>query len=326
MDVNFFSIAVLSEIILLLVIWIVFLHWRISKNKKNSLPDDENGTPEEADVTDPFEIYLQFINRELTETLIHLDDLKENHQDDFETINMYEYRLKHLNAEQKAMAEAQGDTARFWELYRASIEFVYQQPAEPEAEPEANDLFEDIKNDLASKTNTVADTADMEDQLEAYRANSTALMDQNNDVIGLIQKFAETNDSAELSHMLVLLRSERDLLAERLQAMEDKYLEMLHTPVLLEKAPRETLASEIERNLHNERVDMSKILSQQNARVSELNDIVGNLSLELEEKKQLVKETDWVTGQLRETEQVVIILEDENSFLRSQIKELLERQ
>ncbi|MDH5392874.1 MAG: hypothetical protein OEY11_06765 [Gammaproteobacteria bacterium] len=317
MDVSFFSYALLSEIILLLVVWVIFLHWRLSKKKKELLALAEPAAVEIAEEIDPFEIYLQFINRELSETLAHLNDLNENQPDDLESINMYEYRLKHLNAEQKAMFEAKGDTARFWQLYRSSIEFVYHQEAEPD------ELFSDIENDLSGAGKASAEAVDSNEQLEKYKVNANALMEQNDSVIELIKKYAEKNDSAELSHMVILLGSERDELARRLMLMQEEYSQMMNAPVRVDMSVNQNLLSQLERNLHNEKVDMSKVLTRQNSRVSELNDIVGNLSLELEEKKQLVKETDWVTAQLKETEHVVIILEDENNFLRQQIKELV---
>ena len=316
MGSGFLSYAILIELILVLLAWAGFLHWRLSKKKKELI------AIQDIDVPEPFEVYLQFINRELSETHSHLDKLSEDSSDE-ETITMYQYRLKHLDAEQKAMAEAKGDTVKFWELYRSSIDFVHQVEAEDEAEEEPVEAEEETP-----------ETVNMQEQLDAYGESSKKIIEQSNDVIELVKTFSDKNDSEELQHIVDLLSKERDQLSSQLDQMEQEYMAMMKN---IEANAKQSSngsdgqtdievsvpvpVSQIERD--EEAVDMSAVLTKQNSRISELNDVVGNLSLELEEKKALMAETEWVTRQLKETEHVVIILEDENNFLRGQISQLL---
>jgi len=320
MGSGFLSYAILIELILILLAWAGFLHWRLSKKKKELIASQE------IDVPEPFEVYLQFINRELSETHSHLDKLLEESSDE-EAITMYQYRLKHLDAEQKAMAEAKGDAVKFWELYRSNIDFVHQAEAADDAEAEPDEI--PPENEEA-----VPETVSMQEQLDTYGESSKKIIEQSNDVIELIKTFSDKNDSEELQHILGLLTQERDQLSHQLDQMEQEYLAMMkniqanaeHSSDSSSAQPEPVIevVSQIERA--EETVDMSSVLTKQNSRISELNDVVGNLSLELEEKKALMQETEWVTRQLKETEHVVIILEDENNFLRGQIKQLLETQ
>ena len=302
MDTGLLSYAILIEIIMLLVAWIAFVHWRLSKKKKELIVANA------IDIPEPFEVYLQYINRELAETKAHLDDLSENHADDLESINMYQYRLKHLDAEQMAMTESKGDAVRFWELYRSNIDFVYSDETEEELP-----TSEDNTDEGAAETPEIES---IEEQLSNYKNSSQSIIEQSNNVIELVQKLADKGESEELTHMLGLLTSERDDLSRQLELMEKEYARLMNNAAVQSK-PNIQLAD-------SDTGDMSKTLVKQNARVSELNDIVGDLSLELEDKKRLVQETQWVTRQLKETEHVVVILEDENTFLRDQIKQLLE--
>ena len=301
MDTGFLSYAILIELIMLLIAWIGFIHWRLSKKKRELIVANA------IDIPDPFEIYLQYINRELSETKSHIDDLAENQSDDLEVINMYQYRLKHLDAEQKAMSESKGDAALFWELYRSNIEFVYN-----DEEDQADD--EDVLEDVAEESDGISETEGLAEQLDHYKNSSQSIIEQSNNVIELVQKLADKNESEELTHMLGLLTSERDDLSRQLEQMEEEYARLMNNAAIQSKSAE----------TGTETGEMSKTLAKQNTRVSELNDIVGDLSLELEDKKRLVKETQWVTRQLKETEHVVVILEDENNFLREQIKQLLD--
>jgi len=319
MGSGFLSYALLIELIFILLAWSGFLHWRLSKKKKELM------AIQEIDVPEPFEVYLQFINRELSETHSHLDKLLEESSDD-EAITMYQYRLKHLDAEQKAMAEAKGDAVKFWELYRSNIDFVHQVEAENETEEESEEK--------SPEPEEVPETVNMQEQLDAYGESSKKIIEQSNDVIELVKTFSDKNDSEELQHIVDLLSKERDQLSHQLDQMEQEYLAMMKN---IEANAKQSSngsddqtdievsvsvpVSQIERD--EEAVDMSAVLTKQNSRISELNDVVGNLSLELEEKKALMAETEWVTRQLKETEHVVIILEDENNFLRGQISQLL---
>lgn len=309
MDSGFLSYAILIEIIIVLGAWLGFIHWRLSKKKKELV------AAQEVDIPEPFEVYLQFINRELTETRSHIDKLSED-SSDAETLMMYQYRLKHLDAEQKAMTESKGETIKFWELYRSNIDFVHEVEEQDEAEVVVAE---------AAKTDHPIDTRSMQEQLDAYNKNSQEIIAQSNDVIELVQTFSEKNDSEELQHILTLLSAERDELVTQLEKMKNEYVGMMdNVQTGHEGSPvQESPVSHISRD--EEAVDMSGVLTKQNSRISELNNVVGNLSLELEEKKALVKETEWVTRQLKETEHVVIILEDENNFLRGQIKQLLDK-
>lgn len=320
MDAGFLSYAVLIEIIALLTGWIVFVHWRLSKKKK------EMAEVSEVDIPVPFEVYLQFINRELSETMSHLDDLAENQSDDIEAINMYQYRLKHLDAEQKAMTESKGETKQFWDLYRSNIDFVYH-----EEEPE--ELAEEpVAETVVAETQAPVDLSSMEEELENYKTSSESIIRQSDDVLDLVKNLADKNQSEELLHMLSLLSSERDDLSSQLEKMEQEYARLMNNAALQLQSRSESssdAAADMESSGSNisrddDAVEMSVVLSKQNARISELNNVVGNLSLEMEEKKALIKETEWVTRQLKETEHVVIILEDENNFLRGQIKQLLD--
>jgi len=316
MGSGFLSYAILIELILVLLAWAGFLQWRLSKKKKELM------ATQEVDIPDPFEVYLQFINRELSETHSHLDKLQEDSSDE-ESITMYQYRLRHLDAEQKAMSEAKGDTVKFWELYRSNIDFVHQEETEDEVEEESEEK--------SPEPEEVPETVNMQEQLDAYGESSKNIIEQSNDVIELIKTFSDKNDSEELQHIVELLSKERDQLSHQLDQMEQEYLAMMKNieanakqSSVISNAETEEIAvpvSQIQRD--EEDVDMSSVLTKQNSRISELNDVVGNLSLELEEKKALVAETEWVTRQLKETEHVVIILEDENSFLRGQINQLL---
>jgi len=314
MDSGFLGYAILIEIIIVLAAWIGFIHWRLSKKKKELV------AVQELDAPSPYEIYLQYINRELSETLSHIDKLSED-PSDAETLMMYQYRLKHLDAEQKAMTQSKGETVKFWELYRSNIDFVHQ--FEDEVVVDEVTAVEETNTVTAEKDLSV-DTRSMQEQLDNYNENSRAIIVQSNDVIDLVRTFSEKNDSEELQHILTLLSAERDELKAQLEKMENEYTRMMNNVMVASKesAERESPVSHIPRD--EESVDMSSVLSKQNSRISELNNVVGNLSLELEEKKALVKETEWVTRQLKETEHVVIILEDENNFLRGQIKHLLE--
>lgn len=308
MGSGFLTYAILIEIILVLIGWTAFLHWRLSKNKKELV------VAQEVDIPEPFEVYMQFINRELSETLSHIDKLSED-SSDTEALTMYQYRLKHLEAEQKAMNEAKGDTVKFWELYRSNIDFVH------EVEADEAEEVQEVPQEEAPK---VEITVNVQEQLENYSKSSEAILSQSDDVIELIKTFAEKNESEELQHIIKLLGDERDELAEQLEKMKLEYQSMMtgiptESNVLTEKKASDSLG-----DLDENATGMSSVLSKQNTRISELNDVVGNLSLELEEKKTLMKETEWVTRQLKETEHVVIILEDENSFLRGQVKQLLE--
>lgn len=305
MGSGFLSYAILIEIIIVLVAWLAFVHWRLSKKKKELVAVSE------VDIPEPLEIYMQFINRELSETLAHLDQLAEDSADT-ETITMYQYRLKHLDAEQKAMTEAKGDTVKFWELYRSNIDFVH--------EVEGEELEEEP--DVASGEPSV-DTRSMQEQLEIFNKNSESILGQSNDVIELIETFSDKNESEELQHILKLLSGERDELSSQLDNMRNEYNLMMNNIRSESSGESETVVSSHPEMDKDEPI-MSGVLSKQNARISELNDVVGNLSLEIEDKKALIKETEWVTRQLKETEHVVIILEDENAFLRDQIKQLLE--
>lgn len=307
MGSGFLSYAILIETILVLIIWIGFIHWRLSKKKKELVVSNE------VDIPDPFEVYMQYINRELSETIAHLDQLAED-SSDTETLTMYQYRLKHLDAEQKAMMEAKGDTAKFWELYRSNIDFVHEVEGE-EQEAEVETVEEVV-------VEPAAETQSMQEELESFTTNSESLLGQSNDVIDLIKNFADKNESEELQHLLSLLTGERDELASQLAKMEAEYSRMINNVPSASSGNHESPVTLIDRD--QEGANMSGVLSKQNTRISELNNVVGDLSLELEEKKALVKETEWVTRQLKETEHVVIILEDENSFLREQIKQLLQ--
>lgn len=301
MDTSLLSFAILIEVIIFLVVWIIFIHWRLSKKKKAL------NTANDIEVPDPFEVYLQFINRELSETKIHLDDLLENQSDDRETIHMYQYRHKHLDAEQKAMSASKGDTAQFWELYRSTIDFIYTE----------NEKKDDVNSERDSQPE-IQSPQGLEEQLDQYNNSSKSIVEQSNNVIELVQKLAAKEDSEELAHMLGLLNSEKDGLISQLNRMEEEYARLMNNAALQSRSVM------IDSNIENG--EMSKVIAQQHSRVAELNDIVGNLSLELEDKKRLIQETEWVTRQLKETEHVIVILEDENSFLRDQIKQLLESQ
>jgi len=307
MDISFFSYAVLVEIIILLIAWIGFIHWRLSKKKKQLMVADA------AEAPDPFEVYLQYLNRELSDTKAHLDDLAENQSEDIEAINMYQYRLKHLEAEHAAMVESKGEVIKFWELYRSNINFVYTDEEPDEAEENIEAEPEAVPEEPIVETGGIKE----------FKENSSSIIEQSNNVIELIQKIAAKDDSEELSHMLGLLTSERDQLSGQLKQMEEEYNRLMHNAALQSTLSNE--ASVIHAELDDDESGMSKVLSKQNTRISELSDIVGDLSLELEDKKRLVKETEWVTRQLKENEHVVVILEDENAFLRSQIKQLLEQ-
>lgn len=306
MGSGFLSYAILIEIIVILVAWLAFVYWRLSKKKKELVVANE------VDIPEPLEVYMQFINRELSETLSHLDQLAEDSADT-ETVTMYQYRLKHLDAEQKAMAEAKGDTVKFWELYRSNIDFVHE--VEGEELEEESDVAE------AASSESSAATRSMQEQLEVFNKKSEIILGQSNDVIELIQTFADKNESEELQHILKLLSGEHDELSSQLDNMRNEYNLMMNNirpESSTEEGPAVSHMSRDEQDAPN----MSGVLSKQNTRISELNDVVGNLSLEIEDKKALIKETEWVTRQLKETEHVVIILEDENSFLRDQIKQL----
>ncbi len=310
MGPGFLGYAVLIELILILIAWVGFIHWKLSKKKKELVIANE------SDVSEPFEVYLQFINRELSETMSHIDKLSKD-ESDTEILTMYQYRLKHLDAEQKAMAEAKGDTVKFWELYHSNIDFVHEVEGE-ELDEDVSASEEVVENELPEETRS------MQEQLDAFTKNSESIVEQSKDVIELIEKLAEKNDSEELQHFLKLLSGERDELLTQLENMKNEYTAMMKDIGSDNEglSEMESPVSHIARD--EDSVDMSSVLSKQNSRISELNDVVGNLSLELEEKKALMKETDWVTRQLKETEQVVIILEDENNFLRGQVKLLLE--
>jgi len=302
MDISFFSYAFLVETIILLLVWIGFIHWRLSKKKKELVAVDT------VEAVDPFEIYLQYLNRELSDSKAHLDDLAENQSEDIEAINMYQYRLKHLEAENTAMVESKGEVTKFWEIYRSNIDFVYT---------------DEVPNDSEEVEETVPDEPLSEiESLSNFKDNSASIIEQSNNVIEFIHKIAAKDNSEELTHMLGLLTSERDQLSSQLKQMEDEYNRLMHNAALQVKSGSENPALNADRDEDN--AGMSKVLSKQNTRISELSDIVGDLSLELEDKKRLVKETEWVTRQLKENEHVVVILEDENNFLRAQIKQLLE--
>jgi len=302
MDISFFSYAFLVETIILLLVWIGFIHWRLSKKKKELVAVDT------VEAVDPFEIYLQYLNRELSDSKAHLDDLAENQSEDIEAINMYQYRLKHLEAENTAMVESKGEVTKFWEIYRSNIDFVYT---------------DEVPNDSEEVEETVPDEPLSEiESLSNFKDNSASIIEQSNNVIEFIHKIAAKDNSEELTHMLGLLTSERDQLSSQLKQMEDEYNRLMHNAALQVKSGSENPALNADRDEDN--AGMSKVLSKQNTRISELSDIVGDLSLELEYKKRLVKETEWVTRQLKENEHVVVILEDENNFLRAQIKQLLE--
>lgn len=305
MGSGFLSYAILFEIIIVLVAWLAFVHWRLSKKKKELVAVSE------VDIPEPFEVYMQFINRELSETLAHLDQLAEDSADT-ETITMYQYRLKHLDAEQKAMTEAKGDTVKFWELYRSNIDFVHEiEGKELEEEPE-----------VASGEPSV-DTRSMQEQLDIFNKNSESILGQSNDVIELIETFSDKNESEELKHILKLLSGERDELSSQLDNMRNEYNLMMKNIRSASSGESEAVINSLS-IMGEDEPNMSGVLSKQNTRISELNDVVGNLSLEIEDKKALIKETEWVTRQLKETEHVVIILEDENEFLREQIKQLVD--
>lgn len=299
MDISFFSYAFLVETIILLLAWIGFIHWRLSKKKKELVEVNS------VEVPDPFEVYLQYLNRELSDTKAHLDDLAENQSEDIEAINMYQYRLKHLEAENTAMVESKGEVTKFWEIYRSNIDFVYKDEADDEPAEQTDAETEEPLSEAES--------------LIKFKDNSSSIIEQSNNVIEFIQKIAAKDDSEELVHMLGLLTSERDQLSRQLKQMEDEYNRLMHNAAL-----QANTHSTIHVDRDDDTEGMSKVLSKQNTRITELSDIVGNLSLELEDKKRLVKETEWVTRQLKENEHVVVILEDENSFLRAQIKQLLE--
>lgn len=312
MDLNFLSYALMIETILLLIGWIVFLHWRISKHKKalNEVP--------EVEPVNEFDVYMQYLNRELSDTKAHLDDLAQNESDDVESINMYQYRLKHLDAEHKAMAAANGEIAKFWEIYRSNIEFIYTE----------DDVAEDVAPAVAAESlpetsepaNQETDTRSMQEQLESYRENSAQIIEQSDNVIDLVKTMAAKTDSEELRHMLGLLEGENEELKSRLAQMQREYEVMMHNAgISLSK--ENTPVSLIERD--EETVSMASVAIKQNQRISELNDIVGDLSIELAEKTRLMEESQWVTRQMKEMEHVIIILEDENAFLRGQIKQLL---
>lgn len=309
MNISFMSYAFLIEIIVLLLVWIGFIHWRLSKKKKELIAATE------VEAEDPFEVYMQYLNREISETKSHLDKLSEDSPEDIESINMYQYRLKHLDAEQKAMVESKGEVIKFWEIYRSNIEFVYH---EEEVVEEIED--EESKEDVESADIKAPET--MANEFEGYQNQSASLLEQSNNVIELIQKFASQNDSEELKHMLNLLTAEKDQLEKQLKQMEEEYDRLMNNAALQMRAT--TPVSQIDTTDGD--VNMSRTLNKQNARISELSDIVGNLSIELDDKKRLVEETEWVARQLKETEQVVVILEDENAFLRAQVKQLLEQE
>jgi len=308
MNISFMSYALLIEIIILLLVWIGFIHWRLSKKNKELIAATE------VEPEDPFEVYLQYLNREISETKSHLDKLSEDSPDDIESINMYQYRLKHLDAEQKAMVESKGEVIKFWEIYRSNIEFVYHEEEVEQVEEEVTE--ETVESDVAEPPETMAN------EFESYQDKSAALLEQSNNIIELIQKYASQNGSEELQHMLNLLTAEKDQLETQLKQMEDEYDRLMNNAALQMHAT--TPVSQLD-TTDKDDVNMSRTLNKQNARISELSDIVGNLSIELEDKKRLVEETEWVSRQLKETEQVVVILEDENSFLRAQIKQLLEQ-
>lgn len=307
MGSGFLSYAILIEIIVILVAWLAFVHWRLSKKKKELVAVSE------VDVPEPLEVYMQFINRELSETLAHLDQLAEDSADT-ETVTMYQYRLKHLDAEQKAMDEAKGDTVKFWELYRSNIDFVHEVEGEELEEPVAAE---------AVSTEPSVETRSMQEQLEIFNKKSETILGQSNDVIELIQTFADKNESEELQHIIKLLSGERDELSSQLDNMRNEYNLMMKNIRPESSDDTESAVSSLPR-ADEDAPNMSGVLLKQNTRISELNNVVGNLSLEIEDKKALIKETEWVTRQLKETEHVVIILEDENSFLRDQIKQLVE--
>lgn len=315
MGSGFLSYAILIEIIFILVIWIGIVHWRLSKKKKELV------VVEEVEVPVPFEIYMQYLNRELSETMAHLDKLSED-SSDIETLTMYQYRLKHLDAEQKAMTEAKGDTVKFWELYRSNIDFVH----EGEGEVEREELDDEISEvDEAVDEEPSVETRSMQEQLDIFNKNSESLLEQSSDVVDLVKTLSDKNESEELQHILKLLTGERDELSSQLENMRNEYNLMMKSIKPESSDAAASVVSQIPR-ADEDTPNMSGVLSKQNTRISELNDVVGNLSLELEEKKTLMKETEWVTRQLKETEHVVIILEDENNFLRNQIKQLLEAQ
>jgi len=305
MDISFFSYALLIEIIILLLVWIGFIQWRLSKKKKDLIEATS------VEVPDPFEVYLQYLNRELTDTKAHLDDLTENQPEDIEAINMYQYRLKHLDAEHQAMVDSKGEVTKFWEIYRSNIDFVYHDEEIIEEQTES-------ESESVSEPEKILTTPE---GLEDFKGSSSSILEQSNNVIEFIQKIAEKDDSEELMHMIGLLTSERDQLSAQLSKMEDEYARIMNNAALQANTGK---VSSKATDLAESDESMSKVLSKQNSRISELSDIVGNLSIELEDKKRLVKETEWVSNQLKETEHVVVILEDENNFLRAQIKQLLE--
>ena len=308
MNISFMSYAFLIEIIVLLMAWIGFIHWRLSKKKKELVAATQ------VEPQDPFEVYLQYLNREISETKSHLDKLSEDSPDDIESINMYQYRLKHLDAEQQAMVESKGEVIKFWEIYRSNIEFVYHE--------EVVEEVEEVETEDTVETDAVKPPETMANEFEGYQNQSASLLEQSNNVIELIQKFASQNDSEELQHMLNLLTAEKDQLEKQLKQMEEEYDRLMNNAALQMRAT--TPVSQIDTTDGD--VNMSRTLNKQNARISELSDIVGNLSIELDDKKRLVEETEWVARQLKETEQVVVILEDENAFLRAQVKQLLEQE
>ena len=310
MNISFMSYAFLIEIIILLLVWIGFIHWRLSKKKQELIAATE------TEAEDPFEVYLQYLNREISETKSHLDKLSEESPDDIESINMYQYRLKHLDAEQKAMVESKGEVAKFWEIYRSNIEFVYH---EEEVEEES---VEEEPEELAPEAAAVESPETMANEFKNYQNNSASIIEQSNNIIELIQKYASQNDSEELQHMVNLLTTEKEQLESQLKQMEDEYNRLMNNAALHAREVPEKPVSQID--IDTDGVNMSSVLTKQNSRISELSDLVGNLSLELEDKKRLVEETEWVSRQLKETEQVVVILEDENAFLRAQVKQLLE--
>lgn len=307
MGSGFLSYAILIEIIIVLVAWLVFSHWRLSKKKKELTVASEVVIPE------PLEVYMQFINRELSETMAHLDQLAEDSAD-AEIITMYQYRLKHLDAEQKAMAEAKGDTIKFWELYRSNIDFVHESEGEEKEE----------EPDTTSNKPSI-DARSMQEQLDIFNKNSESILGQSKDVIELIETFSDKVESEELQHILKLVSGERDELSSQLDNMRNEYNLMMNNIRPESSGESETIVSALP-EMDEDAPNMSNVLSKQNSRISELNDVVGNLTLEIEDKKALIKETEWVTRQLKETEHVVIILEDENDFLRNQIKQLLDIQ
>ena len=327
MQISTFNVMLVLELILVLIALVAFLFLRLRKIKRTAINVDENAFSD-------FEIYLQYLNRELTDTKAHLDTLYENESDDIETIKMYEYRLKHLVAEHDAMKESKGEVMRFWELYHANIDFIYAEEAAEET-TEVTENIEEPAEISAVESVPVSDVVPEEmlpiqDQFDEVKSKSTTALAQNNEVIELVQKIAVKTDSEELKHMLSILTDEKLKLEHELHLMQQEFEKLMKNASYLSQQASGDMVSGDDTEIttdfkdHYEQDDIKALMNKQNKRVIELNNVIGDLTLELEDKERLSNEVQRLEQQMKEMGHVIIIMEDENEFLRDQINALLQ--